>query len=669
MCAIAGLISRTTGLLAGIDSMTTLMRHRGPDDAGYLAVSAAGTACLGAIDTPAEVFAADMAGRPVQRIQEAIPMQDGWLALGHRRLAIVDLSPLGHQPMCYADRYWIVFNGEVYNHLELRAELEAAGCRFVSHSDTEVILAAYAMWGLECFARFNGMWAMAIYDARKETLVLSRDRFGVKPLYYWMGGESLAFASEIKAFTGLPNWRPRVNDQAVHDFFLSSMQDHSRETMFDGVFQLEPGTHATLNCGEWRKKGRGAKPELNIQRWYQLKAEAFHGNFEDAAGRFQWLLADSVKLRLRADVPVGSCLSGGLDSSAIVCLADYWLGGRAKEHVQKTFSACSEIKRFDEREFVDVVVAATRAEAHYEFPTIEDLLAVLDELVWHQDEPFATTSIYAQWCVFRRARQEGVKVMLDGQGADESLFGYANFFRAFASGLVRSGHWQTAWAEMLAKRGSARGALSCLLRAATDAATPAAWQRKFRSSAGRRSRRDWLNSGRLSASFPGPLADRFQQPRSGRELSMNLLTGAHVQMLLHWEDRNSMAHSIESRVPFLDYRLVEFILGLPGNFKIRNGVSKAVMRRGLKSVVPDKILQRRDKMGFVTPEEVWARERAVPQFREALADAVTCGKGLLTPGAMEQFEKMVSGKAAYDSCIWRMICFGRWVRKFGVAVG
>jgi asparagine synthase (glutamine-hydrolysing) len=582
----------------------------------------------------------EAAFRPAELLKSGDAPAGSWLALGHRRLAIVDLSPLGHQPMSFGGRYWIVYNGEVYNYLELRAELEAAGRLFVSHCDTEVILAAYAEWGVECLSRFNGMWALAIYDAEKETLLLARDRFGIKPLYHWVNEGTLAFASEIKAFTCLPGWRARVNGQVVHDFLLSSLQDHSRETMFAGVFQLEPGTYATLDCRQWRQAGGAENGALKFHRWYEFKPRPFAGTFEEAAVEFRDLLTDSVRLRLRADVPVGSCLSGGLDSSSIVCLANRLLKEQQGQCVQKTFSACSHIKKYDERDFIEKVVAATGVESHYTFPELKDLFAMLDRLIWHQDEPFATTSIYAQWCVFEAAAGEKVKVMLDGQGADELLYGYANFQRAFLGGLVRSGNWGVAWGESRARRDNFKGAASGFLRALTDAALPMSLQARFRESRRNRNPPEWLSPAALGASYPGPLAGRFQRHVTARELSMEMLGGAHVQMLLHWEDRNSMAHSIESRVPFLDYRLAEFILGLPDWHKIRRGVPKAVLRKGMESLVPEAVLQRRDKMGFVTPEEVWARKTASRQFREALAEAVDAGRGVLTPKAAGSFEDM-----------------------------
>ena len=320
MCGITGLLSSNASISQeNLRSMNRSIRHRGPDDEGYVLFSADSFHCLAGQDTPSSSYSSSAPWIPHAQIGAVSVAAN--LGFGHRRLSIVDLSPLGHQPMCDpTGRYWITYNGEIYNHLELREELEALNHHFFSHTDTEVILAAYAQWGEACLSRFNGMWAFAIYDRKLDLLFMARDRFGVKPLYYWVTPErELAFASEIKQFTGLTGWRAQVNGQRAYDFLVWGVIDHTDETLFSGVYQLRPGHCVRMKAGQWQDH---LTPDGRLQasRWYELEMGHFSGNFEEAASEFRRLLTDSISLRLRADVPVGSCLSGGLDSSSIVCV-------------------------------------------------------------------------------------------------------------------------------------------------------------------------------------------------------------------------------------------------------------------------------------------------------------------------------------------------------------
>ena len=270
MCGISGLLSPSGIAVRNLVAMNTLIRHRGPDDEGYVLFSKDTPTCLAGNDTVQEVIRAPIPWSPTQLISADIS-EDAILAFGHRRLSIVDLSPFGHQPMSYADaRYWITYNGEVYNYLELRTELEAAGCDFISHSDTEVILAAYALWGEACVARFNGMWAFAIYDTINRSLFLARDRFGVKPFYYWIAPDnSLCFGSEIKQFTAYPGWKARVNGQRAYDFLVWGLTDHTDETLFEGVYQLRAGYSVTLDVTAW--PSQLVQGRLPAVQWYKLK--------------------------------------------------------------------------------------------------------------------------------------------------------------------------------------------------------------------------------------------------------------------------------------------------------------------------------------------------------------------------------------------------------------
>lgn len=628
MCGIAGIVAPDSRLplALSVQRMCDVIAHRGPDGEG--------------VQTWAGV------------------------ALGHRRLAIVDLSEAGAQPMAWGERYSIVFNGEVYNHHELRAELEALGHRFHSHTDTEVILAAYAVWGADCLHRFNGMWALLILDHEQRTLFAARDRFGVKPLYYWRTPDgALAFASEIKQFTVLDGWQARLNAQRAYDFLAWGVSDHTDETMFAGVFQLRGGQSVTVALDQ---AGDGAR--LPVQQWYTLQASAWQGDYAQAITRMRELLDDAVRLRLRADVAVGSCLSGGLDSSSIVGLMNRQLREQGATDRQKTFSACAHEKRFDERPHMETVIASTGVDAHFVYPATADLFAELDKLVWHQDEPFGSTSIFAQWKVFELAADKGVKVMLDGQGADEQLAGYMIFFGPLFAGLFRRGRWLRLWRELRAAHRIHGMSLLQACKHLVNILAPLSLRNRLRERAGYGAVRPaWLA---LDADIAceDPFARRGARTTSIAALCRSQLESTNLQMLLHWEDRDSMAHSVEARVPFLDYRLAEFLIGLPDDWKLSDGITKRILREAMADVVPDSIRWRMDKMGFVTPEESWMRREDPERFRTLLASAINDSRGVLRADAMQVLDDMIAGRSAFSFLPWRMICFGAWMRLYGVQV-
>ncbi len=413
MCGITGILRLDGRQIdkAIVASMTRAMAHRGPDDEGYLFVdtrSGVHTAA-GGRDTPAAVLNSGYAYAPTMMADN---LADGAynLALGNRRLAVLDLSPAGHQPMCNEDgTIWIVHNGEIYNFVELRAELAALGHRFPSEGDTEVILHAYEQWGHECLNRLNGMWAFCIWDSRKGRLFCARDRFGVKPFYYYFEDGVFAFASEIKPLLALGVPR-KPNDALAYDFLRWGLPEHTQETFFEGIHKLAPSHYLSLDLNG----------NLRVERYWELNVSSeIEGGPDDRACSDAFLesFTDAVRLRLRSDVPVGSCLSGGLDSSSVVCVASRLRdsnGDSSPSNSQMTFSSCFDDHRFDEREYIEEVVRKARAERHYVFPTPEGFLRELGELLWHQEEPFAGTSVFAQWLLMKEARSSGVTVMLDG---------------------------------------------------------------------------------------------------------------------------------------------------------------------------------------------------------------------------------------------------------------
>lgn len=595
MCGIFGVWNVDQEPIEHSSLMRSLnsIRHRGPDDEGYLLIdlkSQRVASCLGP-------ESAENINLP--RIEDAMdPKFDA--ALGFRRLSILDLSPAGHQPMSNRDAtLWIVFNGEIYNYVELRNELQSLGYAFRTQTDTEVILNAYDAWGVNCLSRFNGMWAFAIFDMRKKRLFCSRDRFGIKPFYYLFDRNRFIFASEIKAVLQSANVERKPNDGIVYDYLGYGLMDHTAETFFAGIQQL-PAAHFLLL----------EDANLYIERYWRINPEnrltlATETSYTD---QFRDLFEDAVRIHLRSDVAIGSCLSGGLDSSAIVSVANKLLftGHAFEPHLigdhQKTFSSCFDDIRFDERKHIEKVLSATTAERNYTFPTPQNLLNDLPSLIWHQDEPFGSTSIYAQWCVMKLAAERGVRVLLDGQGGDEILAGYHTYFDSYWGTLFSQGRFGTLFQEWSAYKNIYHVSPLHLMLHTLFSIAPKSFQKGVRTSRG-------------SIGMRPEFASRYSQRHSDAGIEnlgtpffnklSHALTNSSLPGLLHYEDRNSMAHSIEARVPFLDYRLVEFAFALPDSQKIKDGYTKSVLRSSMRGILPETIRTRTDKMGFVTPERVW----------------------------------------------------------------
>lgn len=630
MCGISALIGKNAQALIDrepIKKMTEVISHRGPDGEGFFF--------------------------------------DEKVHLGHRRLSIVDLSHAGDQPMHYKDRYVMVYNGEVYNYIELREELKKQGYSFLSGSDTEVILAAYDYWGADCLHKFNGMWSFVLFDRKEKKVFMARDRFGVKPLYYWKTPrQEMAFASEIKQFTVLPGWTAVANLDKCHDFLKWGLLDHTDDTLFKDVFQVPGGHFVSLNLDS----DKSFNNKLPIQKWYEISAVQNQDDFIIAQKKFNDLFTDSINLRLRSDVSVGSCLSGGLDSSSIVCRLNEILSVNKNSPPQKTFSACSEHKKYDEREFIDEVVEKTNVDAHYVYPKLSDLFSNLEKLTWHQDEPFGSTSIFAQWSVFELAKNHKVKVMLDGQGADEQLLGYHTFFIPMWVELFFKLKWYNLYQELKAmKQRHGQSILSNLVKLFFYA-MPSFIAQKLKSLIFKKTKStsDWINHENFNLTKKTNF-ETDQYLHSVSYMSKAAMLKTSLPMLLHWEDRDSMAHSIEARVPFLDYRLVEYVMNLPTDYKIRLGVTKKILRQAMQNTLPKKISGRMDKMGFVTPEEIWMREQQV-QFRQGIQKTIETSNGLVTDEALKMFEDMLAGKRAFDFVFWRIVSFGVWLKVFKVQI-
>ncbi len=597
----------------------------------------------------------------------------GPLCLGHRRLSIIDVSDAAAQPFAYGDgRYHLVFNGEIYNYVELREELKAKGHVFRTQSDSEVLVAAYAEWGEKCLDHLLGMFAFVVWDERDKTVFAARDRFGIKPLYYVAGPAGVAMASEIKQLLDLPGAERKMNRDRVIDFLSEGLLNHTEETLFVGVQQVRRGEAVLLDLNRWRPGD-----PMSVRRWYQLPAVgSLSLATEEASARFFELMADSVRLHLRSDVPVGSCLSGGLDSSAIVCLMKIALYDEGAEDKLNTISACFDEAYVDERPYIKAVNDQTGAIPHFVFPNAQSVFDDAEKITWHQDEPYGSSSIYAQWSVFQEAKRQGIKVMLDGQGADEQMAGYHGVFGQRTAELLQQGKYGALF-KMFRERQKKHG-LSMREQVIT-AFLPVMPQpiRALALSVRRQVvQHGWLDSpvfrslDRQTSAFAAGLErNQLADVNTVGNLSAALTDSMNLQMLLHWEDRNSMAHCIESRVPFLDHRLVELNIALGSEHKIAGAETKVILRRAMKNTMPRKITERQDKLGFATPEEVWFKSVLRKQVEEGVDDTLKLYPDLLNAqGTRALVKDMLDGNASFNFVPWRIVSLGIWGRVFNMSL-
>lgn len=607
MCGICGVINldNTPVEQSVIRTMMDSMKHRGPDDEG--------------------------------------DFYEGNLGLGFVRLSILDLTRAGNQPMItYDGRYVIVYNGEIFNYIELRDDLIKKGYRFRTRSDTEVLLASFTEWGEKCLDRLNGMWAFAIYDRVNKSLFASRDRYGIKPFYYYCDDQSIIFSSEINSILTVLKSKPEINEQAVFDFLVFNRTDHNETTFFRGIKKLTHGSVA------WIKD-----QSLTVKRWYELEnavsdARGFHSPEE-----FLSLLTDSVGLRLRSDVPVGVCLSGGIDSSSIVSI----LTGRFNLSEINTFSAIYDKgQRGDESEFIREYEGSVK-NMHFITPDAASLAGDLPDFIKIHAEPVPDTGVYAQYKVMSLAGKN-VVVTLDGQGADEILGGYHYFFGVFFKDLARHLRFYKLGSEVrdyLINHHSLYGLKTMgyyMLPGSLKALTRV------------------YEKGYLKGDFFDRHRNRSTLPRdlfSSNSLRDSLIDHFEhkLEHLLKWEDLNSMRFSVEARVPFLDHRLVEKTISSSENMMINKGMTKSIMREALKGIVPETIRLRKDKVGFGTPRDQWFR---APGFSELIEGAISpgsyiCRNYINSSDARRLYLKYIDGKIDVSKEIWKWINLELWCRR------
>jgi asparagine synthase (glutamine-hydrolysing) len=586
------------------------------------------------------------------------PMGRSTVALGHTRLSIIDLSDAGCQPMHSLDGRWaIVFNGEVYNYLELRAELHAMGHSFSSNSDTEVLLAAWMQWGISCLTRLVGMFAFVVFDKTNATLTCVRDAFGIKPFFYSAMDDQFAFASELPALLELLPGKPALNWQRSYDYLVHGDYDTTPDTFFDGVCHLPPGHYLQINA---------ATGELSpLQCWWKPSVQERPGwRFDDAVEQVRTLFLQNIRYHLRSDVPLGATLSGGIDSSAVVC---------ALRHLEPdipihTFSFIAEGSDANEEHWVDRVNAHVGAIPHKVKATPEELICDLDDMIRCQGEPFGSTSIYAQYRVYQLARENGVTVILDGQGADELLAGYIGYPGPRLRSLLETGRLSEAWTFW--NNWSKWPGRSRLLAAKylTSEITDGNLHETLRKLDGKSSVPEWINAGPMLKQGvhlikPHVRPETTTKGRRVMDTLGSILTKRGLSSLLRHGDRNSMRFSIESRVPFLTLDFANLLLSMPEEYLIsQQGETKSVFRTAMRGIVPDDVLNRKDKIGFATPELAWfkATEKTIRTWlmMDLNLPFLDQKKMLL------EFDEIIAGKKPFSWQLWRFINFIIWKTKY-----
>ena len=615
MCGIAGLISRhKENPTSIVSNMLSVMRHRGPDDAGIL----------------------------VEHIDGS-----GWLAFGHNRLSILDLSPRGHQPMKSPDgRYELIYNGEIYNYREIAKDLGDDPILQISPGDTAVVLAALIKWGAEAFKKFNGMWALAFYDRAKSTLLLSRDRMGVKPLYVYHDEQQFIFASEIKAILCACRRRLRVNREVAARYLLQGLLAAQPETFFEGVTHFPPASFTVIDL---------KKPIADSPTYQTFWRHPFEENISElehppTIAELRETFIDAVRIRLRSDVPVGVLLSGGIDSSSILGA----IGSLGMLDNITVLSVVSDDAEANEEPFIDLMADYAGCKV-LKFKADSDPLKFLDELpeaCWFNDQPIGGFSPLAHHNLMRMAKDNSIKVLLTGQGSDEQLGGYNKFLYFYLQDKLKNGRYLDA-AKLFMDFVKQRTVI-----------TEFRWReaKRYLPSLLKRSGHQYLGAALKNVDFLDTTLGKNYQEREWRDIRF-----LSVPALLHSEDRMSMSCSLEMRVPFMDYRMVELLGRTPPSSKLRAGWTKAIFRSAMEGIIPKEIQYRRDKKGFNVPEEKWIKQSLQNRFSATFQQPMLAESSgyIQRPALQRMYRSLLDGSHIVSAGdIFRVYCFEVFLKRF-----
>jgi asparagine synthase (glutamine-hydrolysing) len=625
MCGILGMFlfnSKSSLRVNPFNDALNQLKHRGPDNTGY------------------KIFQLDK----------------GDLYLGHNRLSIIDLSSDGNQPMiCIDNRYTIVYNGEIYNYLELRQELKSFNIYFKTNTDTEVLLESWKYWGWHCLKKIIGMFAFSIFDSVENKIYFGRDAFGIKPLYLFKNEASFIFASEVSAIKSLMPSMPSYNFQVIYNYIVNSVQDVSRDTFYENIYSLQAGHYIELNLNNFKL----SEPKKWWNPNFQVDPKI---SFRQASESIRHLFLSSLKYHLRSDVPIGVALSGGLDSSAIAC---------AIRHIEPnidlhTFSYVASDQNLSEEIWIDKVNSSINSKVHKIRFDSSDYINDFDDLIITQGEPFVSSSIYAQYRVFKQASNEGIKVVLEGQGGDEVMAGYDGYQGQRMLSLWESKNYLQMiefsynWNKWPGRNG--RSAWKSFL----GQILPDKYYLYFEKMLNVRNEPSWIDlNNKISLKvnrIPYRLKkeDYFKKRRL-IEVLYRAQTEGGLQSLLRYGDRNAMRFSIENRVPFLTIELAEFMFSLPENYLVSTkGETKSVFRDSMRGIIPEVILNRKDKIGFETPQNLLLRD-LIKRFGER--DYIHSQSDILNQNKVfSRLDDIILNKVPIESTDWRLVNLLKWMK-------
>jgi len=617
-----------------IEKMHAQIPHRGPDGEGFLSWSS---------------------NRKIEIDHEFKQLTEGQLLFSHRRLAIQDTFSRSMQPMANNNKtLFIIFNGEIYNFIEIRQSLEKLGYSFKTNSDTEVLLKAYEVWGKDILPKLVGMFSFLILDLRKFCLFIARDAFGIKPLYYSYKNGRYFFASELNSLICLDNISRKVYPKALYDYLRFGLTNHSEDTLFEDIKQFPAAHYAELNL---------ITPKLEMVRYWTPQQSQSNYTREEAAKKLQDMFLKNIELHLRSDVPVGAALSGGIDSSAIV-MGMRTVGGDSLDI--KTFSYCARESNYNEEFWVDRVVQESAVENFKVLFIPETFNADIESLIKVQGEPFGSTSIYAQYKVFELAKKNGIKVMLDGQGADELLGGYRPYLSNRLATLIKQGNFHKVVQFLTSVLHLPDISIKKFLLQTGSHFIPSFLENFARDISGQSFMPSWMEEKWfISQGLCSNVS--INSEKELKSSLINSLTKSVLPALLRYEDHNSMHFSIESRVPFLTTEFADFIYSLDDSFLISDTAeTKSIFRQAMRGLVPEDILNRRDKIGFKTPEQTWLKtiwNWGKDSFNRDLFYQIP---SLNHKVVLEQLETATKNNSELDFKYWRWINLIKWSEIYNV---